>query len=125
VDTTVDIEGQPAQISASGNIIADGFFSIDFGLAGDFNGDGVVDAADYTVWRDTLGTTGPGLAADANGDFTVDAADYAAWRQNFGQASSGTLASAAAVPEPSAVAIAGLLVCCAATIARRRHTGRP
>ena len=25
-------------------------------LAGDFNGDGTVDAADYTVWRDGLGT---------------------------------------------------------------------
>ncbi len=27
------------------------------GLAGDYNHDGVVDAADYTVWRDTLGST--------------------------------------------------------------------
>ena len=27
------------------------------GLAGDFNGNGVVDAADYVVWRKGLGTT--------------------------------------------------------------------
>ena len=26
-------------------------------LSGDYNGNGVVDAADYTVWRDTLGST--------------------------------------------------------------------
>jgi hypothetical protein len=31
-------------------------------LAGDYNHNGIVDAADYTVWRDTLGQTGAGLA---------------------------------------------------------------
>ena len=35
-------------------------------LAGDYNGDGVVDAADYTVWRDTFGQTGADLAADGD-----------------------------------------------------------
>ena len=34
---------------------------------GDFNGDGKVDAADYTVWRDTLGSTSD---LRANGDNT-------------------------------------------------------
>jgi hypothetical protein len=29
-------------------------------LPGDYNGDGTVDAADYVVWRKTLGTTGLG-----------------------------------------------------------------
>ena len=33
------------------------------GLVGDYNDDGTVDAADYTVWRDSLGQTGSGLAA--------------------------------------------------------------
>ena len=28
-------------------------------LAGDYNRNGVVDAADYTVWRNTLGQIGP------------------------------------------------------------------
>ena len=36
-------------------------------LSGDFNDDGIVDAADYTVWRDTLGQTGQDLAADFTG----------------------------------------------------------
>jgi len=29
----------------------------DSDLLGDYSGDGTVDAADYTVWRDALGTT--------------------------------------------------------------------
>ena len=75
------------------------------GLDGDFNFDGVVDAADYTVWRDAEGATGPGLVADANGDQVVDGADYAVWKGNYG----ATLASDAdAVPEPATVVV-GLL----------------
>ena len=62
------------------------------GLAGDFNGDGTVNAADYTVWQDELGTT-----------YTV--ADYEIWKGNFG-ATSAT-GSSTAVPEPAA-----LLLCC-------------
>jgi hypothetical protein len=37
---------------------------------GDYNGNGVVDAADYTIWRETLEQTGAGLAADGNGTLT-------------------------------------------------------
>ena len=39
---------------------------------GDYNGDGKVDAADYTVWRDTLGST-TDLRADGNGNGSIDA----------------------------------------------------
>jgi WD40 repeat protein len=69
---------------------------------GDFNGDGVVDAADYVVWRkasptDTLPNDDtPGV---------VDASDYADWRANFGKsepASSAALGTAP-VPEPAGV----------------------
>lgn len=66
-------------------------------LLGDYNGDGSVDAGDYTVWRDTLGST-TNLAADGNGDGVVDNADYALWHSNFG----ATLANASqTVPEPA------------------------
>jgi hypothetical protein len=84
-----------------------------FVLGGDYNGDGVVDAADYSVWRDSLGATGLGLAADGNGDLVVDAADYQLWRSNFGQSlPTGSLAPAhASVPEPAALA----MLCVAAT----------
>lgn len=59
-------------------------------LAGDYNLNGVVDAADYVLWRKTLGQTGAGLAADGSGptvgtpNGVVDQADYAFWRSNFG-----------------------------------------
>ena len=57
-------------------------------LSGDFNLDGVVDAADYTVWRDGLGAT-------------LTAADFNTWRNNYG-ASQASAATSTAVPEPSA-----------------------
>jgi hypothetical protein len=46
---------------------------------GDFNRDGRVDAADYTVWRDTEGET-TDLRADADGNGQVDQADYDLWK---------------------------------------------
>ena len=49
----------------------------------DYNGNGTVDAADYTVWRDSEGQTGSGLPADGNGDEIVDATDYTNWESNF------------------------------------------
>jgi hypothetical protein len=74
-----------------------------FGVPGDFNGNGIVDTADYTVWRDTLGRTGAGLKADGNGNGMIDAGDYGVWQSNFGHtAGSGAGASAnPAVPEPA------------------------
>ncbi|HEY4235674.1 MAG TPA: dockerin type I domain-containing protein [Lacipirellulaceae bacterium] len=52
---------------------------------GDYNHNGTVDAADYTVWRDTLGATVPrGSGADANGDKTITAVDYSTWATQFG-----------------------------------------
>lgn len=56
-------------------------------LAGDYNSDGRVDAADYTVWRDTRGTRGD---FRANGDNmgasagAVDQADFLFWRSHLG-----------------------------------------
>ncbi|TWT47610.1 hypothetical protein [Botrimarina hoheduenensis] len=55
-------------------------------LDGDFNADGMVDAADYTVWRDGLDTT-----------FTPN--DYDVWAGNYG-ATAATFSNA--VPEPTA-----------------------
>lgn len=78
------------------------------GIAGDYNYDGVVNTADYTVWRDNLGATSIGLAADGNGNRTVDMLDYQVWRMNFGNPAALS-ASHTAVPEPSAWASLALL----------------
>ncbi len=58
-------------------------------VPGDFSGDGIVDAADYTIWRDTLlnnATLDKFLAStgDFNGDGVVDGRDYMVWRDNLG-----------------------------------------
>jgi hypothetical protein len=73
---------------------------------GDYNGDGIVDAADYTVWRDTAGQTGANLAADGTGpggtpDGVVDALDYQFWVDHFGTASGSGADSQGTVPEPT------------------------
>jgi hypothetical protein len=54
-------------------------------LAGDYNSDLSVDAADYVVWRKTLGSTND-LRADGSGNGIVDEADHAVWQANFGAA---------------------------------------
>ena len=68
-------------------------------LPGDYNGNGVVDAPDYIVWRDTFGSDGPDRRADGNENGRVDAPDYVIWRDNFGDQ------RGAQVPEPSGIAI--------------------
>ena len=76
-------------------------------LPGDFNGDGIVDAADYTIWSDTLGSTA-NLAADGNGNGTIDAGDYTVWLSNFGRAygsGSGATITTTTVPEPATSAM--------------------
>ncbi len=76
-------------------------------LDGDYNDDGVVNAADYTVWRDNLGSSDAALNGNGSGDASgnVVQADYTLWAGNFG-ATSGSPASA--VPEPTAACLAFL-----------------
>ncbi|WP_425396015.1 hypothetical protein [Aeoliella sp.] len=92
-------------------------YVVPLGLEGDFNGDGLVNLADYTVWRNNLGSS-----ADLNGNGdensgsagVVDAADYALWKQNFGaSAAAASVTATAQVPEPSAVllVLSGVACC--------------
>ena len=79
-------------------------------LPGDYNGDGIVDAADYTTWRDTLGST-TALAADGDGNHLIDQSDFDIWKANYGKVA-GTGATVISVPEPPSVQllILGLVV---------------
>ena len=70
------------------------------GLLGDYNGNHVVDAADYTVWRNSLG--GSSLLNDATPGM-VDVADYNYWKAHFGATSGGL--GALAVPEPASAIV--------------------
>jgi hypothetical protein len=58
---------------------------------GDYNDDGTANAADYTVWRNTLGQTGLALysGADGNGDGMITRADYDVWKQRYGETVNG------------------------------------
>jgi hypothetical protein len=100
----------------------------------------IVDVVD---WRNSLGQAGAGLAADGNNDGVVNGADYDLWRARFGQTAVSSGAHVAeslrdsdrgsettvsellpyldAVPEPSsftltATCLIGLIAC-----ARRRR----
>ena len=81
------------------------------GVLGDYNLNGIVDAADYVVWRKGLGTT-----------YTQD--DYNVWRANFGatagmgSGSAGDLSSQSAVPEPASA----MLLLLAFVIVRRERS---
>ncbi|TWU00578.1 Pectate lyase L precursor [Botrimarina colliarenosi] len=65
-------------------------------LPGDYNSDGVVDAADYTVWRDYFGSPAGSLPNDVDGG-VIGAAQYATWVANYGVG--GAVANS--VPEPA------------------------
>jgi hypothetical protein len=72
-------------------------------LAGDYSGDGIVNAADYVVWRTATDRGGYSSAADGNADNVIDAADYSYWRARYGNGGGGGV-SAAAIPEPGTIA---------------------
>ena len=61
------------------------------GKQGDYNNNGFVDAADYVVWRKTLGegVLNPGDGADGDESLTIDQGDYDFWRARFGLATKG------------------------------------
>jgi cytochrome c peroxidase len=136
-----DLEGNPLRLNWGQNeinavvaflntltdneFLTDAKFSDPFAiLAGDYNGDGTVDADDYTVWKANFGDTTL-LVADGNGDGRVDAADYTVWRSSVGAtwqdlafgAGGGSLASG--VPEPAGATL--LCIAFAAGLAAYRQ----
>lgn len=85
-------------------------------MPADYNKDGAVSAADYTVWRNTLGSNSL-LVADGNGNGLVDQADYHVWMSDY---SAGTGTGTSTVPEPATILIA-LILGLGVGISRWRH----
>jgi hypothetical protein len=80
--------------------------AVEPGLDGDFNNDGVVDAVDYTVWRNNFGDLDE-TNINNNGDGgDVGPGDYTLWKSSYGNMApgSGGLGSYA-VPEPVSAAM--------------------
>ncbi len=78
-------------------------------LVGDYNSNGFVDAADYVIWRKTLGTNYdlPNRALGITGDVSPD--DFTAWRASFGNitgaSASGAAETFSAIPEPTGLSL--------------------
>jgi hypothetical protein len=75
-------------------------------LPGDFNRSGVVDAADYTVWRN-------GLATGA-----YIPSQYGLWKSNFGRRLGSGAASGVPEPSPFVIVFAAMAILALARRAR-------
>jgi hypothetical protein len=98
-------------------------------LLGDYNKDGQVNAADYTVWRDTIGQTGSDsnqLAADADHNYVVGPSDYQIWKNHFGEpfnsSGEGALSGGFEVPEPAGWLLVTIGISAVGARNRRRQT---
>ncbi len=97
--------------------------TLSVGIPGDYNDNGVVDAADYNLWRDSMNAVGSNLPADGDGDGSIDADDYAVWKNHFGQsAGAGGGAGSTAVPEPGALVLFALTPLLGALVRPLRST---
>jgi hypothetical protein len=85
-------------------------------LAGDYNDDGIVNAADYVTWRNNLGTGSLPNETVSIGE--IDAADYEVWRDSFQAQAQAASTQNATVPEPGTMLL--LLIVISVAIGRIR-----
>jgi hypothetical protein len=103
-------------LTLTGQVVATSTFTPSLG--GDYNNNGVVDAADYVLWRNNLGSP-TSLPNDDTAGVGED--DYTRWRSHFGPTSgSGASLGGAAVPEPSAMVLLSFAVSFMARLRRLR-----
>ncbi len=107
LDISVMVGYNPGSVLLTNNQGSNASLSVLINPAADPLADVITDAADYTVWRDTLGqNVTPGTGADGNGDGYIGLDDYLFWKTLFGTPAATTATSSTQVPEPAT----GLLV---------------
>jgi hypothetical protein len=104
----------------TGQLVATSTFATP--LPGDYNQNGVVDAADYDVWRKKSGSSTSLPNDDTPG---VGPDDFTRWRAHFGQTRSGSgagseLVSGSSVPEPSSLGLLAVTLILSGVRCRRR-----
>ena len=88
-------------------------------LPGDYDGSGFVDAADFTVWRDNLGTDTLLPGDTTPGD--VSQQDLQVWRDFFGQERLPYSGPPSVIPEPNAMVLAGFGLLSLFAVSRRKQ----
>ena len=102
-----DFEDFPAFYSKDNGFVTDSaatleidFTILDESSPGDFNGDGFVDAADYSVWLQNLGASEDGSILNGNGNGgVVNLTDFDLWKSNFGSSTGSDTSTTVSVPE--------------------------
>ncbi len=92
-------------------------------VIGDYNGNGIVDAADYVAWRDSVGAATL-LNRDTTNVGPVGVGDYNSWRARFGNVSGAGVGSATNVPEPGVDSLI-IVLTCVGWPRRFRRKGKP
>jgi hypothetical protein len=88
-------------------------------LAGDYDRNGSIEPADYDRWQAEFGElVMPWTGADGSGDGIIDTADYVVWRQ-AADGGAGASGDAAAAPEPAAIVLAAFASAAASCLRRR------
>lgn len=103
-DETLDPDGMAAIQRIIWDVVANHPLTGVETLPGDYDGNGVVDAADLAWWGGSFGHD-ISFASDGNGDGKVNIADYAIWRDSIASPPE----SSHAVPEPASILIAAIV----------------
>ncbi len=127
--------GRVLRIDPTGTIVdtiddmlvpASGIALIDDLVPGDYDGNGIVEPADFGEWKSQFGNTVARYAgADGNGDQRVDLADYTVWRDSLGATGVESPLGQFSSPVPEPGTLVGALVVLVLVARGERQRQRP